>query len=1467
MFTEELPWRRYWSPSAGDTDGFLYVPREKYRKYYTVQAQHLSEIEDTCALLLGDAALGKSRTTEQFCREAGQQPALRIDLLDIESAAAFRSRLQNDPVFTAWQDGKGSLTLVLDSLDELANFRPGLLGPLLGELQEQVEFITLDADQARTLLDGVTAFVVRPDQGVRLPWSDVKVRQGLNAELRGELWRLCPASRLHLRIACRSTDLPSGVKVHLERLYDEVGTYHLLPLRREDARTAAAAHGISPEAFLAAVEQRHLEGLASRPMSLLALLEGFRSNGELEGNLATLYDQICLSHASDVDHARFTPALSTSGEERVQIASRLAVFMLLTNAPFCTFRVSDVADALPLSTLEHRSERLGDRDIQITPIALKESLRTALFSGPASGQFRWAHRSFGEFLAARYLHRSDLDAVVLAQLLLNPVTRRAVPALGEVAVHLANLNADFRVELLRADPLTALRADLTVLQDEQKAEMVATLLSATERGLALPPTVDFQRWLWKLAHPGLAAQLLPILQNAALPFRERELAAVIAAACPADDLATALLGLALSAQEPVRLRSLAVRAVRNLKRPEVAAHLRPALQPEMPDDPRDNLRGVLLEVLWPEHLTARDLLDVLTPVKHEPYGGAYQGFLHGDEDPFVDHLTPADMPAALGWAQRHLTDQRSSGTLSAATAILNRAWVRKEDPLVRLAFLRTLAAWIEGLSRRGRALPDADLDVAFRGDDGERHALLLELLQALKRDADDYFEPARIANVLTHLGLLTPSDAEWCAAQMSRLGETSESQVLLAGFIRLTSWGESVARELRLHLMQDQPWTSEWFMPLNVSLVSSVADQMREEAQYNAVHGQRQSPEPKVLPEDVEARLMEVLNQSVDGHALGWWTALEIMQASDTPQESRKFKVDEHACWQLLSSSMRARLFAEAATFLHSETPRPPDDVLCSNTIRRTDIAGYAALALLVRHDRKRADALSPFVWQSWAPTVIVNSLENTPDERERGLILRHAVFRHAPAEMLQAYRMRIGYYAQQGHFLDHQHLKDIWNPQVEHFVLVECRAAQGTSSVWAHLLFLLLEQGSAAGNEYALQCALGPEVRAAQAATMLLTRGTVGWPQIATRLQSAPAFRSAVFAHLDSGFRYAHLDAAGLAELFRLVVADAPYPRQEDEGTDTDTIQREPRYELKNALLNQLVQVGTVEAVAELQAIRDGLPELRWLNSTVERAMAVAERMSWRPLTAGQVQSLLDQPGRRVVEDARQLLAVIRESLGRMMAELRSEFTPTVNFLWNEWQVEQEPQQESAQADTTRQKRKTTRHWKPKDEERLSDWIKVHLERDLKERRVIVNREAQIRRGQFTDVLVSALKLDRRGEVRDRIDVIIEVKGSWHSEVLTAMETQLAGTYLRESRANVGLYLVGWYYSPPEEKRKPTGIETMEELQSRLDAQASSLLDIHVEAQVVDLRFKRPQPELEKGRGRSQASARAASAGRPRRE
>ena len=151
----------------------------------------------------------------------------------------------------------------------------------------------------------------------------------------------------------------------------------------------------------------------------------------------------------------------------------------------------------------------------------------------------------------------------------------------------------------------------------------------------------------------------------------------------------------------------------------------------------------------------------------------------------------------------------------------------------------------------------------------------------------------------------------------------------------------------------------------------------------------------------------------------------------------------------------------------------------------------------------------------------------------------------------------------------------------------------------------------------------------------------------------------------------------------------------------------------------------------------------------------------------------------KRFVESSQQLLDVILESLSHLQAELHGELA-SVSDLWN-----------CKEAD-----------WWPKHEEDVSDYIARHLKKDLGDRRVIINREVQIRRGrrgemagQSTDIHVDAVPSEStQGQLYGPIGVVIEVKGSWNDGLMQDMEGQLRDRYMKNNECRAGLYVVAHF-------------------------------------------------------------------------
>jgi hypothetical protein len=120
-----------------------------------------------------------------------------------------------------------------------------------------------------------------------------------------------------------------------------------------------------------------------------------------------------------------------------------------------------------------------------------------------------------------------------------------------------------------------------------------------------------------------------------------------------------------------------------------------------------------------------------------------------------------------------------------------------------------------------------------------------------------------------------------------------------------------------------------------------------------------------------------------------------------------------------------------------------------------------------------------------------------------------------------------------------------------------------------------------------------------------------------------------------------------------------------------------------------------------------------------------------------------------------------------------------------------------------------------------------------------MIRRSRGSTKGERTDIHVDAVVRGATGDDVDTVTVIIEVKGCWHKELWTAMETQLVDRYLRQSHARHGLYVVGWFNCPQwnaSDTRRQPG-QSVQQARVQLDQQAAQFSPggIAVQALVID--------------------------------
>ena len=240
---------------------------------------------------------------------------------------------------------------------------------------------------------------------------------------------------------------------------------------------------------------------------------------------------------------------------------------------------------------------------------------------------------------------------------------------------------------------------------------------------------------------------------------------------------------------------------------------------------------------------------------------------------------------------------------------------------------------------------------------------------------------------------------------------------------------------------------------------------------------------------------------------------------------------------------------------------------------------------------------------------------------------------------------------------------------------------------------------------------------------------------------------------------------------------------------------------------------MGTAAAVETLRNVLLKLPDRDWLAYRLLDAEQIMRRKTWNPLSPGEIIRVTETTRGVLIQSAEQLAGVLVEALRSYERELHGEQTP-VRALWD------------YQADN--------KTFRPVDENALSDHVRLFLKRELQESGIVLNREVEIGRvphapvGMRTDIKVDALRKSEHSDVFSTITAVIETKGCWNRELLTAMKAQLIDDYLVKLAAPVGIYLVGWFdknkWDPRDYRRNDTADWTIHEAQRHFDEQAAGM-------------------------------------------
>jgi hypothetical protein len=1367
-------WKRFWIPRDGRLNlgdsGFLVDPDGDYGASSNPDVLSFDKIQDTpCLILLGEPGTGKStalvthkKSTDQALQNV--DASLMVDLRSFQSDIRLIQGVFEHPAFVAWRSGTHRLHLFLDSFDE------GLL------------------------------------------------RVSAISSILGDEFQKYPIERLLLRIACRTADWPLSLERRLLDIWrqDQVRVFEIAPLRRSDVTAAAVVEGLNADKFLEEIRSTQSTSLAIKPVTLRFLIALFKKNGEFPLNQADLYQQGCRLLCDETNEERREAKLTGafSADQRLAVASRIAAATVFgnrnaiwTNADFGESTPEDVT----VEELIGETETFKGNTFSVTESSIRETLATGLFSSRGPYRTGWAHQTYAEFLAAKYVLDQQFSEEQIMSLLVHPGDQdgKTVPQLQEVAGWISASSPPIYRRLTATDPRVILRGDAGRADDEDTAHLVEAILIGVEND-QLFLEIEERPDLYKLAHSGIEDQLRPYIVDRSKKDNIREFAIDVARACKLQGLQNDVAKIGLDTSEAYQLRKHATFFVSQVADSTTRAMLKPLTEGSA-EDVDDDLKGWALRAIWPDDLTPEELFKRLSPPKRQNYIGGYNGFLHQLEE----SITPDLLPVGLNWAESYTGSQSELGGLVDKLILLGFEYIQK--PEVLDSYVRVL---LKRIRERYAVLSDrSDKEFSSRiaEDSTKRRLLLTNLVKAAKDPADRSLALFRL------LRFVPGDDFPWLLDQCIR----AESPKLASAFAQLITFAFDVRNPAHVDAViiasKESPELKAEFAWLTtpVELNSSEAAAMKQLYEMQQRISQPEKEE-QIGPSPAE-RVLTLLQDSESGRP-GAFTEmarqLSVKAGSNYYGDEIAVDITKFPGWQTAEGGMRGRIVEAARRFLAECDPTW--DWLGGNSLPYAAVAGFRALRLLRKEDKKSFISLNATTWKRWVPAIIGHPFPTMDDEENAYQEFIELVQKHAPAEMVRAVRLVLeAEDKKQNDVFVLRHFETHWTDGLATMLMEKVKSGtlspRGTAAVLSKLLQHEVGEAQVIVESW-LPIPVPTEAtereRAETAARLLIEYAKdAGWTVVWPAFQSDAEFGMAVVESTFTGFGYGkipQLTEDQIADLYIWLVQRYPYSEDPKIEGFHAVSARETIARFRDALINHLSQRGTYAAAAGIEKIMAVFPDMNWLKRSLQDAREAARRKTWIPPTIQDLIVLAQKHERRFVQNGDQLLDVVVESLQRLAAKLQGE-TPAAALLWNELPGGK---------------------LRPKDENVLSDFVTIHLRDDLKDRGIIVNREVEIRRGykpgkgERTDLHIDALAKDSRGRVLDTVTVIIETKGCWNRELDSAMETQLRDRYMKDNKCDHGLYLVGWFTCSqwdPSDSRKPPA-ETLEQVRKRFDQQAKDL-------------------------------------------
>ena len=486
------------------------------------------------------------------------------------------------------------------------------------------DFITLDLDSRPEWRDKVL-FIDGLDE-VRAGREDSRVPLD---EIRNRLDRLRPPG---FRISCREADwLGHSDRRSLEAVSRDstITVLKLDPLSPEAA--GELLESLDPirdvQAFIAKADQMGLGAMLGNPLTLDLLAGAVNRGGGWPKSRLEIFEMACQKMAIEHNREHLAASAIQPTSAVLDAAGHLCALVLLAGTVgYAHEGQADGRSIVALSSLGKNPGPLSLSDLQ-------HALGTKLFVSPIEGVFTPRHRQVAEFLAGQHLARligGGLPARRVISLMTSPSDERVVTSLRGLSAWLSAYSREARPLLIDADPVgVGLYGDIGDLTTREKERVLESLSAFAEEASLLGHQRqdgrsrgyrDDTAWAFRcLATAEMVPTMRQLLSRPDSNAADDRLATLILETLSLADAPQSVVDLkedleavlwSETRSSPLKRRALDAYLHIVPSGDDRAAVLRlllDAVQGGSVPDPDDEVRGGLLEVLYPEAVTPSEV--------------------------------------------------------------------------------------------------------------------------------------------------------------------------------------------------------------------------------------------------------------------------------------------------------------------------------------------------------------------------------------------------------------------------------------------------------------------------------------------------------------------------------------------------------------------------------------------------------------------------------------------------------------------------------------------------------------------------------------------------------------------------------------------------------------------------------------------------------------------------------------------